>query len=148
MTSPTSGEVFTDAAIRRPTGGCTMFQKLRSFLSSVQPKDSPSTARKFTCRRTRLSLEELDARCVPATFWWNGATNGTWNTASNWWDTSLNSGNGGQAQRVPGGMGTTDTVVFRATDGSKAKTPAAPSTLTQERPLSRTSQSSRDIPPR
>ncbi|HEX3314428.1 MAG TPA: hypothetical protein VHR72_06015, partial [Gemmataceae bacterium] len=34
--------------------------------------------------RTRIFLEMLEERVVPATYWWIGATSAAWNVATNW----------------------------------------------------------------
>src|SRR5258707_226279 len=51
-------------------------------------------------RRVSLRLEEFEQRIVP-TFVWNGPADCKWSVAGNWWDTTLNNGNGGAATVAP-----------------------------------------------
>jgi hypothetical protein len=51
-----------------------------------QPPPSTGTAR----RRATLSLERLENRAVPATFFWNGSQNCNFNQAANWTDVADN----------------------------------------------------------
>lgn len=81
-----------------------MFSKLIRLWSNARAQ-----RRQQRPRGARLFCQRLDDRCVPAILWWNGDDNDNWSDKTNWWDPSLNNGNGGEATAAPSAN---DTVKF------------------------------------